>query len=237
MAKTVGFACSIKPQWIKKTIQLVEENLDEANFKEQLNEYLGFEIDGPTRLRKTREILMNMWFYDRKGLPAIRREALRLIDKYPEYFAPINLCILYLAYPVVADICKFMGRIFESHDDVTNAMLKQKLFDEWGERGALDTTCRRVTLTLKEFELLEAPSKTRYVLRKMSVTNSEVVDFMLSVVMKIDDAGYYSFTELNDMGLLFLFDYVVSKEHIMMDDRFTVSTFGGEVVVSLKDVQ
>ena len=62
MAKTVGFACSIKLQWIKRTIQLLEEGHDKESFKKELNDYLSFEIEGPTRLRKTREILMNMWY-------------------------------------------------------------------------------------------------------------------------------------------------------------------------------
>ena len=33
MAKTVGFACSIKLQWLKKAVQLLHENLDEADYK------------------------------------------------------------------------------------------------------------------------------------------------------------------------------------------------------------
>lgn len=58
MAKTVGFACSIKLQWLNKAVQLLHENLNETDYKAALNEYLSFEIDSPTRLRKTREILI-----------------------------------------------------------------------------------------------------------------------------------------------------------------------------------
>ena len=38
MAKTVGYACSIRLQWLKKAIQLLEENLDEVAYKQELNE-------------------------------------------------------------------------------------------------------------------------------------------------------------------------------------------------------
>ena len=94
MAKTVGYACSIRLQWLKKAIQLLEENLDEAAYKQELNEYLSFEIDSPTRLRKTREILMNIWYYDDEIINPFRKEALELIDKYPKYIVPINLCLI-----------------------------------------------------------------------------------------------------------------------------------------------
>lgn len=179
MAKTVGFACSIKLQWIKRTIQLLEEGHDKESFKKELNDYLSFEIEGPTRLRKTREILMNMWYYELDDVSPARKEALSLIEKYPEYIVPISLCILYLAYPVVADVCKFMGRMFEAHDEITNAMLKQKLFDEWGERGTLEATSRRVTLTLKELGLIKDASRTRYILTKQEITNTEVINLSL----------------------------------------------------------
>ncbi len=233
MAKTVGFACSINLQWIKRTIQLLDDGLDKETFKKELNDYLSFEIEGPTRLRKTREILMNMWYYESDELSPIRKEALALIDKYPEYIVPISLCVLYIAYPVVADVCKFMGRLFEAHDEITNAMLKQKLYDDWGERGTLEATSRRVTLTLKELSILKEASRTRYTLNKQTITNNEVVNFIVSSIMKIDGDSYYSFSELHDFDLLFPFEYKISKEDLMTNERFTVSTFGGEVSVSL----
>lgn len=235
MAKTVGFACSIKLQWIKRTIQLLEEGHDKESFKKELNDYLSFEIEGPTRLRKTREILMNMWYYELDDVSPARKEALSLIEKYPEYIVPISLCILYLAYPVVADVCKFMGRMFEAHDEITNAMLKQKLFDEWGERGTLEATSRRVTLTLKELGLIKDASRTRYILTKQEITNTEVINFVIATIMKIDGGSYYSFSELHDFVLLFPFDYNVSKEELITNNRYTVSTFGGEVSVSLRE--
>lgn len=235
MAKTVGYACSIKLQWLKKAIQLTQENLDEATYKLELNEYLSFEIDSPTRLRKTREILMNIWYYDDEIINPFRKEALELIEMYPDYIVPINLCLIYLAYPVVADICKFMGRIFEYHDEVTNATLKQKLYDEWGERGTLETTSRRVTLTLKELEILSDATRTRYALNKMTITNPKVVAFVLAAAMQIDGNSYYTFTELNDFDVLFPYEFTVSKEQMLTDPHFTSTHFGGELTIALKE--
>lgn len=151
MAKMVGYACNIKLQWLNMAVQLLKENYTEAEYKDSMNHYLSFEIDSPTRLRKTREILMNIWYYDAEPeIEKLRKEAMELLEKYPEQDAAIHLCMIYLFYPVVADICKYIGKITAFQDEVTNAALKQKLYDEWGERGSLETTCRRVTLTLKD---------------------------------------------------------------------------------------
>ena len=118
MAKMVGYACNIKLQWLNYAVSLLDENLTEAEFKEKMNEYLSFEIDSPTRLRKSREIIMNTWFYDSDEIMPIRQEALTLLKAHPECDVAIHLCLLFLSYPVVADICKFMGRLFEYQDEV-----------------------------------------------------------------------------------------------------------------------
>ena len=65
MAKMVGLSRSLKMPWLNKVAELALEDLIEAEVKEQLNEYLSYEIQSPTVLRKTREILMNIWI--RKG--------------------------------------------------------------------------------------------------------------------------------------------------------------------------
>lgn len=234
MAKIVGYACSIKLQWLNMAVQLLKENLSKAEYKEKMNEYLSFEIDSPTRLRKTREILMNVWYYDSEEITPIRKEALKLIEKYPEHDTAIHLCLIYLAYPVVADVCKFIGKIFEFQDEVTNSILKQKLYDEWGERGTLETTTRRVTLTLKDMDILRAETKTRYVANKRTISNEKLVNFILSVAMRIDRNSYYSFTGIKDFPILFPFDFNISKEQLMTDERFLINNFGGELTVALK---
>ena len=78
MAKMVGYACSIRLPWLNKAVQMLKENLPEAEYKERMNAYLSFEIDSPTRLRKTREILMNVWYYPSEELEGTRGGLLKL---------------------------------------------------------------------------------------------------------------------------------------------------------------
>ena len=235
MAKMVGYACSIRLPWLNKAVQMLEENLPEAEYKEKMNEYLSFEIDSPTRLRKTREILMNVWYYPSEELDATRTEARTLLDKYPEQSAAIQYCMLCLTYPVFADVCKIMGKLFEFQEEVTNPALKQKLYDDWGERGTLEATTRRITLTLKEMDILRNETKTRYILHKIPVQTEAVLNFVITQGMKLDGSSYYSYTELGNLYILFPFKYQVSKEMLMNEDRYTMTGFGGVVSFTLKE--
>lgn len=234
MAKMVGYACSIRLPWLNKAVQMLEENLPEAEYKEKMNEYLSFEIDSPTRLRKTREILMNVWYYPSEELDNTRKEAIALLSKHPEYSAPIQYCMLCLTYPVFADVCKIMGKLYEFQEEVTNSTLKQKLYDEWGERGTLEATTRRITLTLKEMEILKNEVKTRYTLHKIEITNNDVIDFIITQGMKLDGSSYYSYSEMNTLYILFPFEYRISKEMLMEKDKYVMTGFGGEISFTLK---
>ena len=64
MAKMVGLSRNLKLPWLNEVVRLYAEGLDDNQIKEKLNEYLSFEIGSPTVLRKTREILMNIWVYE-----------------------------------------------------------------------------------------------------------------------------------------------------------------------------
>lgn len=234
MAKMVGYACSIRLPWLNKTVELLDENLSEIKYKEKLNEYLSFEIDSPTRLRKTREILLNIWFYPSETMENARKEGKRLLEKYPEQAAAIHYCMLCLTYPVFADVCKIMGKLYEFQDEITNPVLRQKLFDEWGERSTLEATTRRVTLTMKDLGILRNQVKTRYILNKIEISRDEMANFILTQGMKLDGSSYYSYTELENLNILFPFQYQVSKEMLMQEERYMMNGFGGEVAFSLK---
>ena len=137
-SKAVGLSRKITLKWLNKAHEFFSEGLTEEEFKTQMNDYLSFEIDSPTVLRKTREILMHVWFYeDDYYLTLIRRDADDLLKRYPEYDIAIHWCMLLSVYPVFADICKLIGRISDFTDIVTLSQLKQKLYDEWGERSTL----------------------------------------------------------------------------------------------------
>ena len=87
MAKIVGLSRNLKLQWLNKVVELASSNLTEQEIKDQLNEYLSFEISSPTNLRKTREILMNIWVYENDISNKLREEAISIVRDMP--------CLLY----------------------------------------------------------------------------------------------------------------------------------------------
>lgn len=234
MAKMVGLSRNLKLPWLNEVVRLYAEGLDDNQIKEKLNEYLSFEIGSPTVLRKTREILMNIWVYENDYTEALRDEALRLFQKDSDYALPVHWCMMLAAYPVFQDMCRLIGKIGEFEETITTKQIKQKLFDEWGERSTLYHSSDKLISTLKALEALDSEKTGVYSIKKHEFSKPEIVNFLLYAMMKIDDAGYYSLLDLENSVYLFPFEYKVSKETILMDKRFTTGTFGGELSVSLK---
>ena len=104
MSKTVGLSRNIKLQWLNKAVDLLDENLTEEEYKAKMNDYLSYEIDSPTNIRKIREILMRIWVYDSVPDTADLREcAIDLLKKYPDQGMAIHWCMMLAVFPVFAD--------------------------------------------------------------------------------------------------------------------------------------
>lgn len=233
MAKMIGLSRNLKLQWLNKTVELVSEELNKEEIKSQLNEYLAFEISSPTNVRKTREILMNIWVYENEYTDKIKTTALNLIKAYPEYDLAIHWCMLMAAYPVFVDMCKLIGKMSEFQDEITLAQLKQKLFDEWGERTTLFHSIDKLVATLKAFSVMDCDKPGKYHINTHNVSNPKIVTFMVYTMMIIDDSGYYTFNDINASNYFFPFEYKIEKETLFDDSRFAMNNFGGELSVSL----
>lgn len=237
MAKMVGLSRTIKLPWLNKAAQLYQEHLPLEEYKAQMNEYLSFEIESAIVLRKTREILMNVWYYDTDPfITDLRKTAIVLLDKYPEEAVPIHWCLMLLSYPVMIDMSKLMGRLYDFSDTITLKQIKQKMFDEWGERATLFHTTDKIIATMKELGVISNVKVGTYTIQKHKIKADAVTAMVIQTALKINNSSYCNFGELTDFNVMFPFEYTVSKEQLMADERFTLTTFGGEMTVTLNNL-
>lgn len=234
MAKMVGLSRNLKEPWLNKVAELAIEGLPQEEVKTQLNDYLGYEIESPTNLRKTREILMNVWIYDNDYSEKLFSEAKKLYRNYPDYSLEIHWCLLLAAYPVFGDVCKLIGKMSQFQDEITLVQIKQKLFDEWGERTTLYHSMDKLIATMKALGVISG-DKGKYRINKFQIKNQKIVMFMVYTMMCIDNSGYYTFLDLSSSPLFFPFEFTPDKADMMEDDRFIFSNFGGESTIGIKE--
>jgi len=234
MAKMVGLNVSLKMGWIKKAVELLSHNLTEEEYKNELREHLSFEIDSPTNLRKAKDNLTFIWYRNGEENAVLQEEGRRLVLKYPDDITAISWCMIPLAYPVFYDLARLMGKLFEFQETVTTGQIRQKIFDEWGERSTLDYSTGKIIAAMKALEAVSSPGTGKYIASSIPVKNEEVVSFLIKTAMHFSGSSYYSFSTLNDFPFLFPFDYKVTKEQLMNDKQFVLSVFDSTLSVGLK---
>ena len=119
MGKMIGLSRNLKMTWLNKAVELLSENLSEKEYKDKLNEYLSFEIKSPTNLRKTREILMNLWYYENPELQSLRAQAWSLLEKDPDNALAAHWSIILATYPIFVDVSRIIGKLSEFEEDFT----------------------------------------------------------------------------------------------------------------------
>ena len=235
MAKTVGFSRNIKLKWLSKAAELYREKLSEAEYKNALNDYLSFEIDSPTNLSKTREILMKIWYYNTDDVISVMRErASGLTVEYPDESSAVHWCLMLSVFPVFNDLCKYIGRFAEMNDIIVLNQIKKKLYDEWGERSTLFYSTDKIIATMKEFEAIYSEKPGKYRIVKHKISKPEIISMMTKTAMRAIGSSYYTLGDLSGFGVLFPYEYDINKVDIMSDSDFVIANFGGETTVALK---
>lgn len=232
MAKMIGLSRSIKLAWLDKTAELVLEGKKETQIKEELNEYLAFEINSPTNLRKTRDILMNIWVRIPAEVLTLRQLALEAYKDEKSNKLALHWSMMLVAYPVFADVCALIGKLTNIQDTFAASWLKEKLFEMWGERTTLLHSCDKILQTLKLMGAITNEKVGVYRINKYPVADAKTIQVLLLVILNLKAKAYYEIVELSSVPQLFPFAYNVSLQWLHDSDLFTLSNFGGKVVLT-----
>ena len=236
MAEFVGLSRNLKLAQMNFAAELSRENLSESECKARLNEFLSAEIKSPTNLRKTREILARIWFYDGDEFTKkMRKRATELLLKFPNDAAVVHWCMLLTVYPIFADIAGIIGRLAEIDGTFTLGKLKEKLYDLLGERTTLDHTTDKIIATIKNFEIISAEKPGRYKIINHAVNGEEISEFMIMAAMKAEKKNLRKISELNNFYTLCPFSYEVDKKILHESREFKITVLGNEPTLFFAD--
>lgn len=232
MIKMVGLSRPIKLEWLTKTVELFKLEKSDSEIKEELNGYLSFEIKSPTNLRKTREILMNVWVKTPDEVADIKKIALNALEDDRTNKKAIHWCMILLCYPVLGDVAGLIGKITNIQDTFTTAWLKQKLFELWGERTTLLHSTDKILQTLKYLGVVENEKTGVYKIVRQKITDEASIEAIVMTILRIGGKAYYEISDLSNIPQMFPFDFSISHEALHNSKQFTLNNFGGKVVLT-----
>lgn len=232
MARVIGMNRAVKLEWLNKAAELVRQGLNEKTIRAELQEYLSFEIDSAVNLKNTRTILLQTWVYTPDEHLAIRKEALKLVEKGGIESLAGHWSMLLVTYPVFADVCSLIGKLSNIQDTFTTAWLQQKLFEIWGERGTLVHSVSRTLQTLRFLGVVETVKTSVFRIKKQELASSKAIEVLLMTILLLKEKAYYEVPELSCHPKLFPFVLDVSYEQLHNSEVFRLGIFGGKIVLS-----
>jgi hypothetical protein len=232
MARIVGMSRSIKLEWLNKTVELILEGNDETQIKDELNEYLSFEIKSPRVLIMTRSILMNIWVKTPEEFLSLKQMALEAFGDEESNKLALHWSMMLTAYPVFSNVCALIGKLTNIQDTFTTHWLKRKLYEKWGERSTLLFSSEKILQTLKQIGAIENEKFGVYRIKKYSITDVKTIQVLLLAILHLHEKAYYEISELSSVPQVFPFEYNVSYEWLYDSDLFVLSNFDGKIVLT-----
>lgn len=233
MARMVGMSRPIKQEWLNKTVDLLLEGKDPSQIKEELNEYLSFEIKSPTNKRKTREILMAIWIYTPYELAPLKQQAIEVYKNYKRDLLAVHWSMILATYPIFADVCSLIGKLSNIQDTFTTAWLRERVYEEWGERATLLHATDKLLQTLKYIGAIKTVKTGVFQIKKHNVNLEETAKLLVLALVSLKEKAYYDITEIPATPCLFPFNFDVSRKLLHNTEMFKLGNFGGRVVLTV----
>lgn len=230
--KMVGLSRAIKIEWLNKVISLINEGMAPENIKKALDDYIGFELSDKTNIQKARNILMNMWVYpfDDEKKNCIRNQALKIIREDDTYSLVMHWCMLLLTYQVFVDATGMIGKVSSMQNSFSLAWLKDKMFEEWGERTTLYHALDKIMQTLRQIGVVESKNGI-YTVKHYEINDEATKKIILKTILALKMQAYYEPSEFTMVMQMFPFKYTINPELIFGSQDFEIGNFGGNPVV------
>lgn len=235
MAKQVGLSRNINMGWLSLVANYAINGQARDEAKEELNKEIGMKISSSDNIRKTREILLHIW-YDNDEFFLARAKKI-----YPEVGSneklAIHWALITLYYPIFYDLCSTIGHVLNYKDTINTQQIKQAIFEKWGERQTLVHSLSKIMKTLKDMGAIYEDRKNgQYKITDHAISDYQTIGLLLAAILKTDDKSYISWPELKEHASLFPFSILsVDESYMAALDYIELNRFNGKVAMQLRE--
>ncbi len=232
MAKTVGFLCALKPEWLDKTAELVLCGSSNEEIRNELDSYVACEIQSPDNIRKTRIALMNLWVHPFEDDYAnrVRELAITAMRNGNSEHISMHWCMALLKYDIFSDVAEAIGKITGMQEEFSSLWLRKKILEKWGGRETVLRSVSMVLQTMRQMGVINSDNNIHTVNRK-KIADDQTGIILMKTILALKLKPYYEPSELAAVAQMFPFEYEASSDIIFGSQAFEFGNFGGSPVI------
>lgn len=229
--KGVGFNRNIKLEWLDAAAAFSIELDDPKAIRARLEPVLAQDRTGKDAIRKSIDILINIWFKNRENYPDLYQQAVSL---YQATMIPTDRLWLHygltlLYFPFFRDCAAAVGHLSRYEDTITNRMVIDKMIGEMGQLGSLERSAQRVVASLRDWGVLtDADEPNAYIpqYHALMASRPELEQWLLACALHAHPVEQLPFADLLHLPALFPFKFTVTVYDLSQADGFEVQRQG-----------
>jgi len=177
----LGYDRPLKPEWIYKSLKLVEAGKKPADYYDAYNE-IAVELTGKDGRRKTRTVLFRTFIFSfQENQTVIENNLLIKLSKQHdlEYMKPLYMAKFMLDYEILAHFSKVFFQIFDPSQTISTKAITAKMVEQFGDLEIVKRSTRAFLKTLNDFNLIEKVFQDSFhQLPKQELINEQVKDIL-----------------------------------------------------------
>lgn len=231
MDKGIGFNRNIKLEWLDATAAFCVETADPAAVRQRLQPILAQDRTGKDAIRKSIDILLNIWFKSRETQPHLHEQAVNYYRMSQEagdrLWLHYGLTMLY--YPFFRNCAIAIGQLSRYEETISNRSVIEKLTGEMGQLGSLERSVQRVVASLRDWGILaDAEEKFAYVPqhRLLQTDRLDIEAWLLACALQAHPVEQLPFADLLHLPALFPFKFSLTVHDLRQMPGFEVQRQG-----------
>lgn len=158
MAKVVAFSLPIDLNQLNEVYELYIARVSREDARTRLDEQISQHLSSKDTIRKTRTILLNVWYDGESVIHDSAVEAARYLTRSERL--PVHWAMMLMRFPIFKDLCIVLGNLYELKDCVSAAQIKKEVFNKWGARSTLETSLSKNLKTLRDVGAIKCADKS-----------------------------------------------------------------------------
>ncbi|MCF8360333.1 MAG: hypothetical protein K9H26_16385 [Prolixibacteraceae bacterium] len=177
----LGYDRPLKPEWIYKSLKLVEPGKKPTEFYDAYND-IAVELTGKDGRRKTRTVLFRTFIYSFQDSQSLIEDNILIeLSKQNDfdYMKPIYMAKFMLDYEVLAHFTKVFFQIFDPSQTISTKAITAKMVEKFGDLEIVKRSTRAFIKTLTDFKLIVKESQdTFHQLPKKELNDEQIKDII-----------------------------------------------------------
>jgi len=239
MNKGIGFNRSIFLPWLDAAAELRLRSDNLAAMREGLQVIVGRDLHGVDAIRKTVDVLVNIWLKSEAVHAGLHADALQILPSLPStqrVWLHYGLTLLY--YPFFRQCAAVLGQYGRLGNTLTRQAVKDRLASELGHLGSLNRAAERVIASLVNWGLLGHNAENHQYIPKiqfLTADNLNLEVWLFSCALSAHPADELPFADLLRLPELFPFKFTVTIDQLRKNSRLTIQRQGSWDMIRLKE--